>query len=79
MEGKVAVVSGRTAIKRMKAREILVYTYKIKYIHIYIYYKDKILKHKRAKIEDRRSLKAFDGLRGCLCVIRDGIISGVGQ
>ena len=56
MEGKVAVVSGRTAIKRMKAREILVYTYKIKYIHIYIYYEDKILKHKRAKIEDHSRL-----------------------
>ena len=37
MEGKVAVVNGQTAIKRMKAREILVYTYKIKNIHIYIY------------------------------------------
>ena len=33
MEGKVAVVNGRTAIKRMKAREILVYTYKIIYIY----------------------------------------------
>ena len=56
MEEKVAVMSGRTAIKRMKAREMLVYTYKTKYIHIYIYiyiylyYRDKILKHKRAKI-----------------------------
>ena len=30
-------MSGRIAIKRMKAREILVYTYKIKNIHIYIY------------------------------------------
>ena len=52
VEGKIAVVSGQTAIKRMKAREILVYTYKIKNIHIYIYiyYKDKILKHKRVKI-----------------------------
>ena len=35
MEEKVAVMSGRTAIKRMKAREMLVYTYKTKYIHIY--------------------------------------------
>ena len=28
-EGKVGVAGGQTAIKRMKAREILVYTYKI--------------------------------------------------
>ena len=38
MEGKVGVVSGRIAIKRMKTREILVYTYKTKKIHIHIYY-----------------------------------------
>ena len=37
MEGKVGVVIGRIAIKRMKAREILVYKYKIKFFHIYIY------------------------------------------
>ena len=37
MEGKVGVTSGRIAIKRMKAQEILIYTYKIKNINIYIY------------------------------------------
>ena len=37
MDGKVGVVSGRIAIKRMKTREILVYTYKIIYIYIYTY------------------------------------------
>ena len=38
MEGKVGVVSGGIAIKRMKTREILVYTYKIIYIYTYILY-----------------------------------------
>ena len=37
MEGKVGVASGWIAIKRMKAQEILIYTYKIKNINIYIY------------------------------------------